>query len=336
MPLYFNALVVENTSRCNAKCAMCYQSAGPQGSDVLGKASLTVDEIKTLLDQAKEIETIHPRFHLTGGEAFLDVDSVVELIAYARSLGFLDLTTTTNAYWANKMPRAREICRQAHEAGMTSMEISWDFWHQPYIPAEAVSNCVLACYEFGIESNLRLLSSKTHTIDEALSALTPQALELVSRITCGPVFPTGRAAKTLDPGELYSQGTLNDNCHTYLNLTVNARGSVFPCCAGIDQTTGELFGNIREVPLNRIVQSMNRSPMLRTIVFAGIGALVPVLEEAGRKIGSDYKSICHLCWSIFSDANNVRALEEYYDGLRAQAIAQAIAKLEAQEVAAVQ
>ena len=32
MPLFYAALVVENTTRCNAKCGVCYQQA-TQGSD---------------------------------------------------------------------------------------------------------------------------------------------------------------------------------------------------------------------------------------------------------------------------------------------------------------
>ena len=29
LPMMFNGLVVESTTRCNAKCGMCYQGAGP-------------------------------------------------------------------------------------------------------------------------------------------------------------------------------------------------------------------------------------------------------------------------------------------------------------------
>jgi organic radical activating enzyme len=334
MPLHFNALVVEATSRCNAKCAMCYQSAGPKGSDVLGRADLTVQEIEKLLIEAPTIETLSPRFHLTGGEAFLNVEAVLHLVRIARDVGFLDLTTTTNAYWARSHQRAVDICRRARAAGMTSMEISWDHWHFPYIEPSAVSNCLLACAEAGIETNLRILTSRSHSIEEAISQLDLQAVEQASRITCGPVFPTGRAAETLSRDELYVQGTLEDNCHTYLNLTVNAQGNVFPCCAGLDQTQELIFGNVRQMSLAEIVEAMNRSALLRTVVFGGISALASILEQSGFDIGRDYNSICHMCWSIFSSPEKVRALKRRFEERQHSAVRRALRLLEAQCAAA--
>jgi len=55
MPVTFQALVVESTSICNAKCAMCYQSAGPKGSDVWGRSSLSSAEIETVVRDAEKI-----------------------------------------------------------------------------------------------------------------------------------------------------------------------------------------------------------------------------------------------------------------------------------------
>ena len=79
---------------------------------------------------------------------------------------------------------------------------------------------------------------------------------------------------------------------------------------------------------------MNRSPMLRVIVFRGIGALVPAIREAGIDIGDDFNSICHMCWTIFSDRRQVEAIENYFVELRRKAIKDAIRRLEAEPVAA--
>ena len=333
MPMYFNALVVEMTSRCTARCAMCYQAAGPKGSDALGDVALAVDEVARIVREAAAIESLQPRFHLTGGEAFLDIDACISLFHVARDAGFLDLTTTTNGYWAKDPRRARSVCVRARGAGVTTVELSWDHWHLPYVSPDAVSNCIDACHETGIEVNLRLLSTRSHTFEEAISHLRPGSVERADRITCGPVFPTGRAAE-LDRGDLYTQGTLDDNCHTYLNLTVNARGDVFPCCAGIDQTNTYLFGNVRDRSIAAIADEMNQSPMLRTIVFGGISALVPIIERAGIPIGRDYNSICHMCWSIFSRPECVEAIQGHFRELSRQAVAMAIAELEGTPVAA--
>ena len=311
MPLFYQALVVESTTRCNAKCAMCYQSAGPKGSDVLGAATLETEDLARLLLEAAEIESIYPRFHLSGGEAFLDINNCLQLFRVARTVGFLDITTTTNAYWARREERAKCIASQAKEAGLTGVEISWDIWHLPYIDPMAVGNCIRACREVEIEVNLRLLSTKSHTYQEALQLLPDEAVSQANRITCGPVFPTGRASRSIPPSEFHvlSDSNLEGNCHSLLNLTVNPLGDVYPCCAGLDHTGARLFGNIRQQPLASIVASMNSSPLLRTLVLGGVSWLRPILETAGFHIGSDYQNICHMCWSIFSDPGRVRYLK---------------------------
>lgn len=327
MPIFYAGLVVENTTRCNAKCAMCYQSAGPKGSDGWGSQSLTTAEIKRLIVEASEIETLYPRFHLSGGEAFIDIDGCIELFTEARRAGFLDITTTTNAYWARKPARAREVCDRLRAAGVTSMEISWDYWHQPYVPGEAVSNCLEACDEFEIETNLRILCTKSHSYTEALSFLRPDALARASRISGGPVFATGRAAKTIPAEDFHRQNNIEGNCHSVLNLTVNARGNVYPCCAGLDQTD-YVFGNVREDSLVTIAERLNRSPVIRTVVFAGIASLVPLLERAGIDVGREYNGICHMCWSIFSNPDCIRALDAEIEAATRRALRRAIERLE--------
>lgn len=329
MPLFYAGLVVENTTRCNARCGMCYQSAGPQGSDTWGKKSLTVEEIKRVIGEALEIETLFPRFHLSGGEAFLDVDGCLEIFAEARRAGFLDITTTTNAYWAADPARARDICTRLRSVGLTSMEISWDHWHLPYVSGKAVSNCLDACQEANIETNLRLLSTKTHSFSEALGHLRPESLERASRITGGPVFATGRAKESIPAADFYSQTELDGNCHNVLNLTINALGNVFPCCAGIDQTNNHLFGNVRERSLPQIAEAMSSSALLRTIVFGGIASLIPIIEEAGIHVGRDYNGICHLCWSIFSRPECVRALDDYFEDASVRALRRVVEALRA-------
>ena len=100
MPMRFAGLVLENTNRCNARCAMCYQSSGPKGSDVLGQAHLPFEVMARLIREARQIPTLAPRFHLAGGEAFMHPEECLALFMIAKDAGYLDLTATTNAFWA--------------------------------------------------------------------------------------------------------------------------------------------------------------------------------------------------------------------------------------------
>jgi MoaA/NifB/PqqE/SkfB family radical SAM enzyme len=331
MPMYFNGLVVENTSQCTAKCGMCYQSSGPKGSDISGLTALTVAEIEPVIREAIKIENLQPRFHLTGGEAFLNIDDCIKLFEIARSVGYLNLSSTTNGFWAKNKSKAQEICDRICDAGVTNIELSWDYWHLDYISPEAVSNCLDACYEAGIETNLRLLATKPHSYEEALSHIRPESLAHATCISGNPVFPTGRAT-TIDPSDFYHAGSLDDNCHSFLNLTVNALGNIYPCCAGLDQTNLYVFGNIRDHSITDVATSMNQSPMLRTVVFQGISALIPILERKGIEVSRDTTNICSLCWSIFSRPECVAAIKEHFSESQIKALQAAIYYLEHEEL----
>ncbi|MBI4891785.1 MAG: SPASM domain-containing protein [Acidobacteria bacterium] len=312
MPVTYQGLVVENTSACNAKCRMCYQAAGPTGSDILGKASLSPEQVEILLADALHIPSLARRFHLAGGEAFLRPADCFRLFRTARSLGYEDITTTTNAYWAYTPNRAAAICQEARDAGLRRMEISWDFWHLDHIRADCVSNALEAGARFGISTVLRILTTQSHSIAEALSHLRPDALELATEIQSCPVFPTGRAASEIPPDDIFYGQDLGGNCHAILHLTVNARGNVYPCCAGADQTQGLSFGNIHQESIRDIAVRMNSSRLLRTLVFFGVGALEPILREHGVQLGDRFSNICHLCWEIFSRPERAAIVHQFF------------------------
>lgn len=333
MPITFKSLVVEATTRCNAKCAMCYQSVGPKGSDVWGKQALSAGEVEQLVRDAAGIETLGRRFHLSGGEAFVRTDDVIRLFAVARDAGFHTISTTTNAYWAQRPERAQEVCARARAAGLTMMEISWDHWHAPFVSPEAVSNCLEACRSHDISSNLRILTTKAHYVAEALASLRQTALDAADEISSCPVFPTGRAKTEIDPDEIfYSSSGTNGTCHHMLNLTVNALGNVCPCCAGADQTDGLSFGNVREASIIDIAAYMQRSPLLRVLVFHGVSSFLPILEKAGAVPAGPHANICHLCFEIFSRPDRFAHIEAYFDREIAAAVARAVRGIGGQAV----
>lgn len=312
LPLTFHGLVVESTNRCNAKCAMCYQSSGPTGSDDWGAFRLNIDAIKRAMLEVLSIPAVQPRFHLAGGEAFIHAKDCYELFAYARTCGYSSITTTSNCYWAATPEKADTVAITLKECGLTQIEISWDYWHQPYIESRCIDNAILACRRQDIYVNLRILTTKEHGPRESLSVLAPAALSAVSEISSGPVFPTGRAAKKLHKEEFHYGQNLSGACHSVLHLTVNAKGNVYPCCAGADQTDALAFGNILREGITSIYQRMNNDPLLRVLVFYGIGAFVPLLDERDSFKEKDYSNICHLCWDIFSNPTRVAQIKEHF------------------------
>jgi hypothetical protein len=118
----------------------------------------------------------------------------------------------------------------------------------------------------------------------------------------------------------------NATCHAALNLTVNARGFVYPCCAGFDQTNSELFGNVRDRDIADIAAEINRSLLVRLVVFEGINSLRPILQRLGEELKDQYSSICGMCFEVFSDPQRVRKLTDFFQQIEAEALQEALEK----------
>ncbi|WP_130472226.1 radical SAM/SPASM domain-containing protein [Candidatus Magnetaquicoccus inordinatus] len=334
-PLGFNALVVERTSRCNARCAICYQGSSPQGKVQKGKKSandakdLSPELIRRALLEGSRLDSLNKRFHLAGGEAFLDAELCLELFAYAQSLGYYDITTTTNGFWAKSPDKARILTRRMREAGVTNIELSTDHWHAPFVQPTTINNCLRACLEAGISVNLRLLATHEHTHAATLATLDPYLLNHTTRITCGPVFAVGRATEQLSTEEFFRRGA-EGRCFAVLNLAIVPNGNVFPCCAGMDHTDGLLFGNIAEQHLAEIVHNINHSPLFRVVSYAGVSRFLQPLQHLGypMKTSEEYGNMCDLCSTIFSNRQMVADLSRYNSQLEAEQVRMAIEYLQ--------
>ncbi len=64
---FYDSLVLENTNKCTAKCAICYQAAGEQNSC----DRLDVKIAKKCIREAFALDCLKKRFHLAGGESFI-------------------------------------------------------------------------------------------------------------------------------------------------------------------------------------------------------------------------------------------------------------------------
>ncbi len=86
-------LVIQFTDRCNASCPQC----GMRASEKFPRSKLPLDDVKRILDGAAErgIQVVS----FTGGEPFLHLEELVEMIRYAGGAGIRCIRTGTNGYF---------------------------------------------------------------------------------------------------------------------------------------------------------------------------------------------------------------------------------------------
>jgi hypothetical protein len=311
--LHFNALVIESTERCNARCAMCYQAAGPKGSDIRGDSELDLAAIEHIIDQAIKLPNLGKRVHLSGGETFLDFPKALSIFRHAKRAGFDRIGTTTNAFWATNRQTAYDKTRQLAEAGLNYFEVSIDYWHLPYIKVERVRPLLWAARRLGITVILRTLSTKSHHVDEILRDFQPCDLMHVL-IGNGRVHPVGRGAAPEIAADVYP-GSIDGCCERVLNLTISPKGDVFPCCAGADMTTSLACGNTQNDTLAKAVFRMETDRMIAELVHRGPAVLLPVVRDLGygAHVDKEYTGICHLCWDIFRNDDLSAALRAHFE-----------------------
>ena len=300
-------------TRCNAKCEICYQSAGPRGSSFVGDTYIDTEVVKQLIREAPGVDGLMPKLHLSGGEGFIKQSALISYLQTAQSTGFFrEISAVTNAFWAKKADRAEEVIEKCVDAGLTTLEISWDVWHKPYIDPVAIENAVEACNRYGVRSYLRILTTRSHSANEALSLLTDKAIDLADSVVSCPVAYMGRAKEVLPRDDCFD-GSPHFKCHSVLNLVVNGGGYVFPCCAGADQTEGMRFGNVNNESIVSISKRIRNSPMLRSLAFGGVSNLVRLLEKKGLFFEEMPKSACQACFEIFNSKAKTKAIKDYFD-----------------------
>lgn len=87
------SIVLNIDSKCNASCKHCCFSCSPKSSEYLNDKEL--DNLVEYVLSNDEIEVVS----LTGGEALLRKDKVLEIIKLISSVG-KKITLISNGYWA--------------------------------------------------------------------------------------------------------------------------------------------------------------------------------------------------------------------------------------------
>src|ERR1700761_5115375 len=98
---------------------MCYQAAGPKGSEIRGDNHLPLEVVKRVISEAAELpELVGDRVHVSGGESFLNFAEMIDLFSHAKAAGFGNVGATTNAFWARSDHVADQRCEELARAGV--------------------------------------------------------------------------------------------------------------------------------------------------------------------------------------------------------------------------
>lgn len=301
----YNTIVIAMTNKCNAKCDMCCFSCNPDNNLVLGKAS-----IFSVIDQAKEISTFN-KVAFSGGEPFLFLELLEDSIKYAKTKGFT-ISCISNGFWGNDKEEVEKILLKLKQAGLSELRLSYDQFHEEYIPFENIKNIIVVSKVIGLACYLGIGVTKS----------SKKASYYIDELGCDgfhtsiqyyPYLPVGEALKNTSAEDYYSVCNKRGLYCTYGNmLLVLYDGNVYPCCSNVIKDTFFKAGNIYEKKLTEIIKSIKTNLVLFILMKKGFNWFIDVIEtELQISLPKNFISQCHLCHTIFSDKELISKLIPY-------------------------
>lgn len=285
---------------CGARCASCYLCCGAEFREWMSP--------ELALAAWKGLQSASPhgcRVHVSGGEPFGDWERLIQLcrVAHEHGLGPLE-KVETNAFWAIDERIVRDRLRELDHAGMQTLGISADPYHQQFVPIERCRLAARVAGEVLGEDRVQVRwrdwlaeGYDTASLDDHYRQ------ELFAHYAAnGRDRFNGRAADLLTP-HLPSKeidAFAGNHCRESLlrgrHVHIDPHGQVMPgTCAGISLGDASRC-SIPEL-WERLVRDHSSRPIVDTLARLGPAGLA---QEAIREgfVPRRYASKCHLCWSI--------------------------------------
>jgi organic radical activating enzyme len=286
------------TRTCPLSCRHCIIESSPKAT---GKMT---PEIAS--EYIKVIPKYSSQLCFTGGEPLLYYSEIVPLIRQATEIGLL-VSLVTGAGWVSqsKPEIARERVQGLKEAGLKTLLISWDDYHEEFSPQENVLLLIELCKEFDLPVYVRGVMTSFGP--------NPRIAEKLVNIKVSyqkiNVVRLGNAAELPEEHFTFVDFPNQGHCGTVYQPVIEPDGYVYACCGpsrSSKRSSPLVLGNTFEEDLDSILHRAVNDPVLEAIGTIGPTGLYHLVKDdpdmqdllPTRK---QYTGICELCL----DLNNV-------------------------------
>lgn len=287
--------------RCSSRCRHCLYACGPHRRDGGPPAGQGPEPLLELLAERA------PRasFHIGGGEPFLDLELLQQVIEGMHQRGLRLEYVETNASWVKNARQAGEVLQRLRGAGLACVLVSLSPFHAEFIPLQRTlalieaANHTLPGGAFvwiqGFIEDLR--DHPPHQrldLDRHLAARgASYARQLAARYSLVPAGRAGRYLHHQGQRRPWHEAAASGDCLSRLTSTshfhVDLQKAYVPgLCAGITLPLSHVPGPI----------DLGRYPLLSALVRGGVAELVELAAAEGFKPHPDYASACDLCTHV--------------------------------------
>lgn len=303
MPVkYWSRAGLMLTDWCNAACACCYANCSPANQQWM-----TAEQAITIWQSLVSASPHGCRLHLTGGEVFGRFELLLEVCRRAQQLGLGPLEAVeTNGFWAQTEAVVRERLTALLQAGMESLTISADPYHQQFVPLERPRLLARIAEEL-----LGAERVKVRWADWLANGCDTSLLDEVRRrqffweyAAAGRDRLTGRAGSGLNGliSLKLTENLVDISCRERLlrgrHVHIAPSGEVWPAtCIGI------VVGNALVQPIAEIWGNLEAEwaemPIIGSLCLHGLGELLASAGQCGfLPCPSGYGTHCQLCYAL--------------------------------------
>lgn len=286
---------------CNARCDSCYLACDSDRGDWM--------PVELALETWRSLVRAGPsgcRIHLTGGEPFGNWPHLLEICRLAHAEGLAPLEKIeTNAFWADDESAIADRLRALDAAGMGTLSISTDPYHQRTVPIDRCRLLARVAEDLLGADRVQVrwrdwLADGTDTahLDET------RWRELIVRYAAsGRDRLTGRAAELIAPhlpgrpAESFANNPCRESLLRSRHVHVDPAGRIMPgVCAGI--VLGRIGPQSVEEIWHRLDADHATRPIVSVLAREGPVGLLADARRGGFTPHPTYAAKCHLCWHL--------------------------------------
>ncbi|MDD5034413.1 MAG: radical SAM/SPASM domain-containing protein [Methylococcaceae bacterium] len=294
------------TKACPLACGHCVTESSPSAKGKMG------------LEQAKSylpaIQQYSSTVCLTGGEPLLFYQEILELTREAKALG-LEVSLVSGAGWVRGEKPARNRMQELVEAGLSTICISWDRYHEEFSSRERAVLLAKLAAEAGLDVKVRSVIPNGDPPEGPRDEFDGIPINFQS---VRPI-PVGRASSLPSSHFSWEKEPPRGVCTVVRSPSIDHDGTVYACCGPSLYSLKPsplVLGNANDEPLEAIFARALEDSILHILQNLGSYGFHMLLKDhplEQRMLSTSrgtYTTICDLCLGVTNDPELVAAIKE--------------------------
>ena len=296
------------TDRCSAACRICCFQCSPKNSFVMDK-----EVIRHYIDEGGALGTIRS-FGYTGGEVFLYPELLLEVVSYAKEKYNILSNAVSNGFWAADLDRGMELMRKMKDAGLVSVRLSADNYHQEFVSPQTLKNAIRILLELKMIDTVSVMDTRDRAnIRSTIERLRPE-IYLVDNVAYYPMHLPEAVQANPEVKE-----TVNDlerptpwdksYCVDVGSVQLYTDGYMYNCCSQFSFEIPRMrVGKIGKTTLKEAERNINRDPVLDLLCRDSVSWFARKAKELGYPVRERYSMSCELCRDLLCNEELMKKL----------------------------